>query len=296
MAIVRGTSQRWQKPVAHAIVLLFICFSLVPMLMIFLISIRPGNFSVGDIIPQEISWEHWKSAFGIPYEGPDGQLVQPPFPVLTWLWNTVKVAIISAVLILALSTTGAYAFARLRFRYKTKILDSILLLQMFPAVLALTAIYAIFEFLGVYVPWLGLDTHAGLVLAYCGGIALHIWTIKGYFETIPSEIEEAAMVDGATSFQTFWRVLLPMAVPILAVVFVLAFIGSVIEYPVASVLLQSEEQYTLAVGSKQYLYAQNFLWGDFAAAAILGGMPITVMFLLAQRWLVSGLTAGGVKG
>lgn len=295
MAIVRGTSQRWQEPLAHAIVLLFVCFSLLPMLLIFLISIRPGNFAVGDIIPREISWEHWKAAFGIPYEGPGGQLVQP-YPVLTWLWNTVKVAVISALLVLALSTTGAYAFARLRFRYKTGILNSILLLQMFPAVLALTAIYAIFEFVGDYVPWLGLDTHASLILASCGGIALHIWTIKGYFETIPGEIEEAAVVDGATPFQTFWRVLLPMAVPILAVVFVLAFISSVLEYPVASVLLQSEDQYTLAVGSKQYLHPQNYLWGDFAAAAILGGLPIAIMFLLAQRWLVSGLTSGSVKG
>ena len=104
------------------------------------------------------------------------------------------------------------------------------------------------------------------------------------------------MVDGATPFQTFWRVLLPMAVPILAVVFVLAFISGVIEYPVASVLLQSEDQYTLAVGSQQYLYAQNYLWGDFAAAAILGGLPIAIIFLLAQRWLVSGLTSGSVKG
>jgi maltose/maltodextrin transport system permease protein len=103
-------------------------------------------------------------------------------------------------------------------------------------------------------------------------------------------------VDGATHCQAFRHVLLPMAVPILMVVFVLAFIGNIIEYPVASVLLREESNLTLAVGSKYYLHDQKFLWGDFAAAAVLSGLPITAVFLLAQRWIVSGLTAGGVKG
>jgi len=134
------------------------------------------------------------------------------------------------------------------------------------------------------------------VLAYSGGIALHIWTIKGFYETIPVEIEEAAIVDGATPWQAFRLVLLPMAVPILMVVFVLAFIGGIIEYPVASILLRQEANLTLAVGSKYYLYEQKYLWGDFAAAAVLSGLPITAVFLFAQRWIVSGLTAGGVKG
>lgn len=295
MAIVRGRSRTWQKLAAHAIVLAFIVFSLFPLLMIVSISLRPGNFSGGDIIPRTISFEHWKSALGIAYEAPNGKIVEPPFPVLLWVWNSVKVGVMSGLLILALSTSAAYAFARMRFRFKSSILNAMLLLQMFPAVLALVAFYAIFSFIGEYVPWLGLNRHGALVLAYCGQLAVHIWTIKGYFETIPAEIEDAAKVDGATPFQTFWRVLLPMAVPVLAVVFVLAFIMAVIEYPMASVVLQSEDSWTLAVGSKQFLHPQNYLWGDFAAAAILGGLPITVVFLLAQRWLVAGLTAGGIK-
>ena len=135
-----------------------------------------------------------------------------------------------------------------------------------------------------------------MIVAYIGGVAMHIWTIKGYFETIPTEIEECAKVDGATSWQAFYKVLLPMAVPILMVVFVLAFIGTIIEYPIASVLLREEPNLTLAVGSKYYLYEQRYLWGDFAAAAVLSGLPITLVFLAAQRWIVSGLTSGGVKG
>jgi maltose/maltodextrin transport system permease protein len=293
MAIVLGKQARWRTVAAHAVMWVFIAITLFPLLAVVSISLRPGNFATGSLIPTEISLEHWKLALGIPA---DGSLVQPPFPVLTWLWNSIKVATASAFLIVAISTTAAYAFARLKFSFSKPVLNGMLLLQMFPPVLALVAIFAIFETIGTYVPALGVETHAGLVLAYLGGIATHVWTIKGYFETIPVEIEENAKVDGATHWQAFSRVLLPMAVPILMVVFVLAFIGTIIEYPVASILLREEGNLTLAVGSKYFLHDQRFLWGDFAAAAVLSGLPITAVFLLAQRWIVSGLTAGGVKG
>lgn len=296
MAVVLDKSHRWRVAAAHLGLIAFIALTLFPFLMILSISLRPGNFALGSVIPNQISFEHWQLALGIPYQDVDGRLVQPPFPVLRWLWNSIKVAGLSAAVTLALSVTCAYAFARMRFRFRTQALAGLMMMQMFPAVLALVAIYAIFDTLGGYVPWLGIDSHLSLVLAYAGGIALHVWTIKGYFDTIPVEIEEAARVDGATPWQAFRRVLLPMAVPILLVVFLLAFIGAIIEYPVASVLLHEEKNLTLAVGSKLFLYQQKYLWGDFAAAAILSGLPITAVFLLAQKWMLSGLTAGGVKG
>lgn len=296
MAIVTGTSQRWRVWAAHAGLCLLIAVTLFPLLAVISISLRPGNFSTGSLIPATISFEHWQLALGIPFTQADGTVVLPPFPVLLWLWNSIKIATISAFLIVSISTTAAYAFARMKFAHKSTILNSMLLLQMFPVAVALVAIYAIFESIGTFVPWLGIETHAGLIVAYLGGVAMHIWTIKGYFETIPTEIEENAKVDGATHWQAFRYVLLPMAVPILMVVFVLAFIGTIIEYPVASILLREEPNLTLAVGSKFYLYEQKYLWGDFAAAAVLSGLPITLVFLAAQRWIVSGLTAGGVKG
>jgi maltose/maltodextrin transport system permease protein len=296
MAIVTDSKQRWRVTVAHIALWALIAITLFPLLAVISISLRPGNFSTGSLIPAEISLEHWKLALGISYNAPDGTLVKPPFPVMLWLWNSIKIATISAALIVAISTTAAYAFARMKFAFKSTILNSMLLLQMFPVAVALIAIFAIFEGLGSYIPWLGIETHTGLIVAYMGGVAMHIWTIKGYFETIPAEIEECAKVDGATQWQTFRLVLLPMSVPILMVVFVLAFIGTIIEYPVASILLREEPNLTLAVGSKYYLYEQKYLWGDFAAAAVLSGLPITLVFLAAQRWIVSGLTAGGVKG
>ena len=296
MAMVTGKKQRWRVVAAHLALWALLALTLFPLLAVLSISLRPGNYATGSLIPSRISLEHWQLALGMAYTASDGSVTQPPFPVLLWLWNSIKIATISASLIVAISTTAAYAFARLKFARKALILNSMLLLQMFPVAVALVAIYAIFDGVGAQLPWLGIETHAGLIVAYLGGVAMHIWTIKGYFETIPAEIEECAKVDGATHWQAFRLVLLPMAVPILMVVFVLAFIGTIIEYPVASILLREEPNLTLAVGSKYYLYEQKYLWGDFAAAAVLSGLPITLVFLAAQRWIVSGLTAGGVKG
>jgi maltose/maltodextrin transport system permease protein len=296
MPIVTGKSQRWRIRAAHLAIWMLLALTLFPLLAVISISLRPGNFATGSLIPTEISLEHWKLALGIAYTDAQGNHVEPPFPVLLWLWNSIKIATISAALIVAISTTAAYAFARMRFAHKSLVLNSMLVLQMFPVAVALVALYALFDGLGQVVPWLGIETHGAVIVAYLGGVAMHIWTIKGYFETIPAEIEECAKVDGATHWQAFRRVLLPMAVPILMVVFVLAFIGTIIEYPVASILLREEPNLTLAVGSKFYLYEQKYLWGDFAAAAVLSGLPITLVFLAAQKWIVSGLTSGGVKG
>lgn len=296
MAIVAGKSQKYRVWATHIGLWIFLSMIIFPLLMIIAISFREGNFATGSLIPDNPSLEHWKLALGFSITNADGTVTPPPFPVLHWLWNSVKIASITSVLIVALSTTSAYAFARMRFKGKHTLLKAMMIFQMFPAVLALVALYALFDKLGQYVPFLGLNTHGGLIFSYLGGIALHVWTIKGYFETIDNSLEEAAALDGATPWQAFRLVLLPLSVPILAVVFILSFIGVVGEVPVASLLLSDVNSYTLAVGMQQYLHPQNYLWGDFAAAAVLSALPITAVFLLAQRWLVGGLTAGGVKG
>jgi maltose/maltodextrin transport system permease protein len=296
MAIVQPRRQKFKLLLAHLFLLALCGAVLFPFLVVLSVSLRPGNFASGSLLPASISLEHWRYVMGLSVPGPDGQPILPDLPVLRWLLNSIKVALLSGALTLLLSTTAAYALARLRFRGRKQLLTGLMLMQMFPAVLALVAIFAIFDRLGSVFPAVGLNTHWALVLAYSGGIAGHVWTLKGYYETLPLEIEEAARVDGATTWQNFRRVLLPMALPILVVVFMLAFIGAVIEYPVASVLLSEQDQLTLAVGSKLFVQEHNFRWGDFAAAAILSGAPITAVFLLAQRWMISGLAAGGVKG
>jgi maltose/maltodextrin transport system permease protein len=286
----------WRKLLAHGFLIAFIALILFPFLIVLSISLRPGNFSTGSLIPDPISFEHWSLAFGIPFTTPQGEVLQPPFPVLTWLWNSIKISAIASAGILVLSMTAAYAFSRMRFAGRGAILDALLIIQMFPAALTVIALYTIFDALGNITPILGVDSHWSLTLSYLSGITLHIWTIKGYFDSIDPAMDKAAQIDGATPWQTFRYVFLPMSVPILAVVFILSFIGHITEYPVASVLLRETDNMTLAVGARSYLYEQRYLWGDFAAAAILSGLPITMVFLVAQRYLVSGLTEGGVKG
>ncbi|MEH6451928.1 MAG: maltose ABC transporter permease MalG [Psychromonas sp.] len=296
MPVVKSQNEKKRVWLAHVFLLIFCAAIIFPLLMVIAISFREGNFAAGSLIPDNPTLEHWKLALGMSVEQADGSVTQPPFPVLLWLWNSIKVAAITSLIVLCLSTTCAYAFARFKFAGKKILLEGMLIFQMFPAVLALVALYALFSKVGEYIPFLGLNTHGGLIFAYLGGIALHVWTIKGYFETIDRSLEEAASLDGATPWQAFRMVLLPLSVPILAVVFILSFIAAITEVPVASILLVDVDKYTLAVGMQQYLYPQNYLWGDFAAAAVLSALPITFVFILAQRWLVGGLTAGGNKG
>jgi maltose/maltodextrin transport system permease protein len=287
--------------ISHALLIGLLILVLVPYVIVISTSLRRGNFAPNGLLPDKVSLEHWKYVLGIPYEEvvnpATGQtrVVKAETPPLLWFWNSIKVASITSAGIILLSGTAAYAFARLRFKFKSPILGTLLILQMFPMVLALVAIYAILDFTGQYARWLALNTQSGLMIVYLGGISGYIWMIKGYFETIPASMEESGRIDGASQFQTFVHILLPISLPIFAVVFVLSFIGLMSEYPVASIVLQSRDNWTLAVGANSFLLEHEQLWGRFAALAVLSGLPITVIFLLCQRFIVGGLTSGGVK-
>lgn len=155
MAMVQPKSQRLRLFTTHLLLLLFIAAILFPLLMVIAISLRAGNFATGSLIPEQISWEHWRLALGFSVEHADGRVTPPPFPVLLWLWNSIKIAAISALGIVALSTTCAYAFARMRFTGRASLLKGMLIFQMFPAVLSLVALYALFNSLGQYLPLSG---------------------------------------------------------------------------------------------------------------------------------------------
>lgn len=285
-----------KKILAHGFLILFIGLIMFPFLIVVSISFREGNFTTGSLWPDRPTLEHWYLALGQPFIRPDGTVVQPPFPVMLWLFNSIKLAAIASIGIVAIATISAYAFSRVRFPFRGGILDSLFIIQMFPTTLALVALYAIFDGLGEVSPALGINSHWAVILVYLSGVTLHIWTLKGYFDSVDPALDKAAQIDGATPWQTFRHVFLPLAIPMIAVVFVLSFIGVINDYAIASVLLRSSEQLTIAVGSRLYLNEFRYLWGDFAAAAILSGVPITVVFLVAQRYLVSGLSEGGVKG
>jgi maltose/maltodextrin transport system permease protein len=296
MIVERPRDLLIKKILAHGFLILFICLIMFPFLVVLSISFREGNFTTGSLLPDRPTLEHWYLAFGLPFTRADGTVIQPPYPVLLWMFNSVKIALIAAFGIVVISTISAYAFSRVRFAGRGWLLDGMFIIQMFPTTLALIALYAIFDSLGAVTPILGIDSHWALIVVYLYGVTLHIWTLKGYFDSVDPAMDKAAQIDGATPWQTFRLIFLPLAVPMIAVVFVLAFIGIINDYPIASILLRSEGNLTLAVGSRLYLNEFKYLWGDFAAAAILSGLPITVVFLIAQRYLVSGLTEGSVKG
>ena len=285
-----------KKLLAHGFLWCFLALILFPFFITISISLREGNYITGSLIPDRPTLEHWWLAFGFEYVRDNGDVIQPPFPVLMWLWNSIKIAFIASIGVLLMSSTAAYAFSRFQFRGKLALLDTMLLVQMFPAALAIIAVFTLFDSLGDLVPILGIDSHWSLMLVYLSGVSMHIWTIKGYFDSIDPALDRAAAIDGASPFQTFRWIFLPLAKPILAVVFVLSFIGVIGDYPLASIMLRAEDNLTLAVGARKYLMDNKYMWGDFAAAAILSGMPITVLFLVAQKYLISGLSAGGVKG
>jgi maltose/maltodextrin transport system permease protein len=290
-----------RKAMAHTFLVCFLILILVPFVMVISASFRQGNFAPSRLIPDKVSLDHWKYVFGIPYQevvNPatgEMRLVKPTTPPLFWFWNSIKVSFLASAGIILLSGTAAYAFARLQFRFRSTTLNSLLILQMFPMVLSLVAFYVILDFIGQYFRWMGLNTHTGLIMIYLGGISSYIWMIKGYFEAIPPSMEESARIDGASRWQTFTRILIPISLPIFAVVFILSFVSYISEYPVASVVLQSGDNWTLAVGANSFLYEQEKLWGRFAALAVLSGIPITVVFLMCQRFVIGGLTSGGVK-
>jgi maltose/maltodextrin transport system permease protein len=290
-----------RQVISHVILIGLLALVLIPYVMVISASLRKGNFAPSGLLPDKVSLEHWKFVLGIPYQEVanaatgETRVIQAETPPLLWFLNSIKISSIASIGIIMLSGTAAYAFARLHFKFKSTVLSSLLILQMFPMVLALVAIYAILDFAGQYVRWIGLNTQSGLILVYFGGISGYIWMIKGYFDTIPASMEESARIDGASQFQTFVRILLPMSLPIFAVVFILSFISLMSEYPVASIVLQARSNWTLAVGANSFLAEHEKLWGRFAALAVLSGLPITAMFLLCQKFIVGGMTSGGVK-
>lgn len=225
-------------------------------------------------------------------------LNDPLHPFFLWMWNSVKVSSITSALAVLITALTAYAFSRFRFRGRRSLLLTILLIQVFPNMLAMVALFLLLRQLGEYIPSFGLNSHGGLILVYLGTqMGINIWLMKGFFDSVPRDIDESALVDGATHWQAFWHLIFPLVRPILAVVGVLAFVGTFNEFVLANVLLRSTEQFTLMVGL--YIFVrQNFAqkWGIFAAGAIMGAAPIALIYILLQDQIVGGLTQGAVKG
>jgi arabinogalactan oligomer/maltooligosaccharide transport system permease protein len=216
----------------------------------------------------------------------------------TWMGNTVVIATVTAIGTVLMGAAAAFAFSRFRFSGRRAGLTSLLIIQMFPQMLAFVAVFLLLMGLGNVVPTLGLNSKIGLICVYLGGaLGVNTFLMHGFFNTVPRELDEAAKIDGATHTQIFWTIILRLVSPILAVVGLLSFISTFGEFIIARIILQSEGNWTVAVGL--YGWVSTLLeanWGLFAAGAVIAALPVLALFLFLQKYIAGGLMAGSVKG
>ena len=263
------------------LVLTFLCLLIIiPVLWILDTSFSPGNslsssegFRVGD-------WttEHFSNI-----------LSSDEF--YTWVKNSLIVSIGTTLLGLSIAIPAGYGFSRYNFYGKSTIMFSFILVQMFPGVIIIVPYFILMKTLGL------LNTSTGLILAYSvTALPLCVWMLKGYFDTIPRELEEAARIDGCTQFQVFWKIIIPLSLPAIAVTSLFSFLAAWNEFLLALTFNTSNDNYTLPVGLASFISPTKQLWGDFAALSIIAAIPIVLLFILFQKYLINGLTAGSVKG
>ena len=272
----------------HVLGLAVVVYSLFPILYILSTSLYPNN-DINDTsgLFQEISLLNYENLIS-----------DETRPFLTWYANTVIIGVLTSIGSVFLSALAAYAFSRLRFTGRRGGLLSLILMQMFPSILGLVAIYSLMTEIGRVFPEIGLNSQLGLVMVYMGGaLGGGTYLMYGFFNTVPKEIDEAAKIDGAGHARIFFTITLRLVAPVLAVQMLLSYIGVTSDFVLASILLNDPEKLTLATGLQQFIsdpYSKD--WSMFTAGAILSALPTVLLFLFLQKFITSGLTAGATKG
>jgi len=288
------TSKRakfWMKKVLwrHVVGLIVTSFSVFP--LIWMISAAfdvTGQLSTQQLIPVHAGFDNFTALFS-----------NAEKPFLIWARNSIVIAVSASIMQTAIGAVAAYSLSRHRFKGRKLTLSTILVAQMFPQLLAATTLFLIINNLGQTFPFLGLGHQLPLILLF-GGTALGVntWMLKSFFDTIPSEIDEAATIDGAGHFQIFISIIIPLAIPVFVVIFLLSFIGILNEYLITSVILGLDgDKMTVAVGLQQFIYGNyGKNWGPFTAGALIATIPVLTLFMVLQKYLVSGLVSGSTKG
>jgi len=269
------------KIATYLVLCLFSLFAIYPVLRVFAISIRPGDRLLSKslaIIPENASLNTYVHLF-----------TEEPF--LRWMLNSIIVSGLVTMVAVILAATAGYAFSRYKFKGRDTAMISLITTQMFPATMLLLPMFILLIKINAY------DNYIGLIIAYTAtALPFTIWQMKGYYDTIPYSLEEAARIDGCTEFQIFWRIVLPLAAPALVITALFAFMTAWSEYLVAAVIIQDQTLFTLPLGLKTFQANMEVAWGLYSAGAVIVSIPVVALFLFLSRWLVSGLTLGSVKG
>lgn len=263
---------------AHAVMIVTVIICIFPMIIIISTSFKLPN-AVFDlkIIPSNPTLNNYQYVLSGDF--------------ITWLLNSLKIGAMTTIVGLAFSAPAAYAVSRWQFIGKQGLLLFFLITQMFPAVLLIVPLYILFAQLNL------LDNIFGLVIAYATtALPFSVWMLKNFFDTVPKELDEAARVDGFGPFQTFWRIVLPLTIPSIAVVAFFNFMAAWNEFMMAFTFLQSNSNLTLAIGIQRFVHQFGADWHYLSAAAVLVTLPVLIIFIWAQRYLVTGLTGGSIKG
>lgn len=271
----------FERTLIHAVLILACLITIYPALRVLTISLRPGNRVLStslEIIPSDASFENYKAV-----------IMDKDF--LRWIWNSGVITISTSIIGVILASTSAYAFSRWNFPGRTGGLIFLLTTQMIPAVMLLVPIYILAARLNLINSW------TGLVVAYSvTSIPFSIWILKGYYDTIPVELEQAAMIDGTSQLGAFYRIILPLSTPALSIVFLFNFMAAWNDFVLARVMLQRETMYTWPLGLFRMMQQFQSQWGMFAAGSLMVTIPVMTLFMASSKFLVSGLTLGATKG
>lgn len=266
---------------SYATLILFTVIAIYPVLQVLTVSLRPADRLLStslEIIPPNATLKSYVELFR-------------DRPFLTWMWNSLFVSLVVTVTGTVLASMTGYAFSRFQFIGKKSGLLALLTTQMFPATMLLLPLYIMLIKLGL------INTYLGVIIIYTAtALPFTIWTMKGYYDTIPYSLEEAARIDGCNQFQAFYMIILPLAAPALVITALFSFMTAWSEYLVAAQILQDSNLYTLPLGLKSFEANMTTEWGLYGASSIIVAIPVVVLFLALSKYLVSGLTLGSVKG
>jgi arabinogalactan oligomer / maltooligosaccharide transport system permease protein len=282
----------WLRTLAwrHAVAILSISFALFPFLWMASAAFDNDNeVSNQHLIPVHRGLNNFHILFS-----------NPNYPYASWIKNSIIIASITSFLQLAVAATAAYALSRFRYRGRKATLMTILVVQMFPQLLAISSLYLILAELGKSLPFMHIGHTSALIVVFVGGsLGVNAWMLKGFFDTVPQELDESARIDGASHGQIYVQIILPLVRPVLAVIFLLSFIGTMNEYVLTSIIIGNGNQHnlTVAVGMQGFISSQyRANWGPFAAGALIASVPVIALFIFLQRYVITGLTAGSTKG